>query len=92
MMKYPATVGIPYQFEAEVLIRINQILSILHIAPNMSQPNFEAVALSGLDEIATFLQAHRTKPKPARIMLGYRPVAVGTWVDGTVRDTIWQMG
>jgi citrate lyase subunit alpha / citrate CoA-transferase len=30
--------------------------------------------------------------KPARPKLGDRPVAVAKWVDGTVLDTIWQVG
>jgi len=30
--------------------------------------------------------------KPARPKLGKRPVAVVKWVDGTVLDTVWQVG
>jgi citrate lyase alpha subunit len=30
--------------------------------------------------------------KPARPKLGERPVAVVKWVDGTVLDTVWQVG
>ena len=30
--------------------------------------------------------------KPARPKLGDRPVAVVKWVDGTVLDTVWQVG
>jgi citrate lyase subunit alpha/citrate CoA-transferase len=30
--------------------------------------------------------------KPARPPLGNRPVAVVKWVDGTVLDTVWQVG
>ena len=30
--------------------------------------------------------------KPARPKLGERPVAIVKWVDGTVLDTVWQVG
>ena len=70
------TVSIPYQFEAEVLIRLEQILALLHIAPTPTSLNFEAVVLAGLDEIITFLQAQKTKTKPVRIVAGNRLIVV----------------
>ena len=69
-LTHQTTVSIPYQFEAEVLIRIDQILALLHIAPTPTSLNFEAVTLAGLDEVVTFLQAQKTKTKPVRIALG----------------------
>ena len=69
-LTHQTTVSIPYQFEAEVLIRIEQILALLHIAPTPTSLNFEAVTLAGLDEIVTFLQAQKTKTKPVRLSLG----------------------
>jgi hypothetical protein len=64
-----SSVGIPYQFEAEVLIRLFDILSLLKIPPSSTKANFEAETIGGLDQIIVFLQTEQIKNKPVRIAL-----------------------
>ena len=68
---YLATIGLPYAFEAEVEIQLFEILALLHLAPNLTPPNFEAQTISALDQVVAYLKAAQTtKNKPARILLG----------------------
>jgi hypothetical protein len=65
-----ATVAIPFVFEVEVFLRIEQILALLRLPPGLSSPNFQAETLADLDTIIAFLQASQSKNKPVRIALG----------------------